>query len=52
VKIGCVIRPDIDRLGQAKPGDPIRFTKVTAYEAAAIYKEDLSKTTEEHVVKG
>jgi len=51
VKIGCVIRADIDRLGQAKTGDPIRFRKVTVEEAAAIYTDHLAKIKEEYIVK-
>jgi len=51
VKIGCVIRADIDRLGQAKTGDPIRFKPVTGDEAAAIYGERLAQIREENVVK-
>jgi allophanate hydrolase subunit 2 len=52
VKIGCVIRADIDRLGQAKTGGPIRFKKVTLDEAAAIYRDHLAKLHEENIVRG
>jgi biotin-dependent carboxylase-like uncharacterized protein len=52
VKIGCVIRADIDRLGQAKTGGPIRFKKVTLDEAAAIYRDHLAKIQEENIVRG
>jgi biotin-dependent carboxylase-like uncharacterized protein len=51
VKIGCVIRADIDRLGQAKTGDPIRFKKVTLDEAAAIYRDHLARIKEDHIIK-
>jgi biotin-dependent carboxylase-like uncharacterized protein len=52
VKIGCVIRADIDRLGQAKTGDPIKFKPVTFDEAVEIYEEHLAKITEGNVFKG
>jgi biotin-dependent carboxylase-like uncharacterized protein len=52
VKIGCVIRADIDRLGQAKTGDPIRFKHVSFEEAATIYNDHLAKIKEENVVTG
>ena len=51
VKIGCVIRADIDRLGQGKTGDPIKFKPVTPDEAAAIYGERLAKIREQNIVK-
>jgi biotin-dependent carboxylase-like uncharacterized protein len=51
VKIGCVIRADIDRLGQAKTADPIRFKKVTLDEAATIYRDHVAKIKEDHIVK-
>jgi len=49
VKIGCVIRADVDRLGQAKTGDPIRFKKVAVEEAAVIYRNHLAKIAEGNV---
>ena len=51
VKIGCVIRPDIDRLGQAKSGDSIKFKKVTVDEAAQILKEYLVLADEKNIIR-
>ena len=51
VKIGCVIRPDIDRLGQAKTGDSIRFKKVSVAEAAQILKKQLALATKENLIR-
>lgn len=36
-KIATVIQPDLWRIGQARPGDVIRFAAVTAEEAREIY---------------
>jgi len=38
-KIAGVITPDLDQLGQAKPGDRVRFTKVEIHEAHGILRE-------------
>ncbi len=38
-KIGVVISPDQDKLGQAKPGEKIRFEKVTLSQAHRAMKE-------------
>jgi antagonist of KipI len=51
VKIGCVIRPDIDRLGQAKTGDQIKFKKVSAEEAAQILKDQLALADKKNLVR-
>lgn len=37
-KIGVVITPDIDLLGQAKPGDEVQFTPVSLAQAHQIYR--------------
>lgn len=34
-KIACVIEPDLWRLGQARPGDKLRFRQVDLAEARA-----------------
>lgn len=39
-KIGTVIGPDLARLAQAKPGDTVRFVKVTDSEAVAALREE------------
>jgi len=38
-KIATVITVDVDRLAQTKPGDRVRFSKVTVEEAHALLKE-------------
>ena len=38
-KIATVISPDVDRLGQAMPGDTLTFKSITMEEAHAIYRE-------------
>lgn len=42
-KIGYVIRADLARLAQAKPGDKIRFTCVAEEDAVAMLKEERKK---------
>jgi antagonist of KipI len=37
-KIAHVIRADLDKLGQLRPGDPIRFVRLNLEEAEAIYR--------------
>jgi len=37
-KIGAVITPDMDLLGQARPGDEVRFTAVSLPQAHQIYR--------------
>jgi len=37
-KIGAVITPDMDLLGQTKPGDEVRFTAVSLPQAHQIYR--------------
>jgi allophanate hydrolase subunit 2 len=44
-KIGVVISPDQDKLAQAKPGDGIRFEKVTITRAHRLLA-DMEKMTE------
>ncbi|MBW2024803.1 MAG: biotin-dependent carboxyltransferase [Deltaproteobacteria bacterium] len=50
VKVGCVIRPDIDVLGQAKTGDPVRFKAVSPEEAANILRAKLALVNETNVI--
>ncbi len=38
-KIGVVITPDMDLLGQAKPGDRLRFSLLTLAQAQQIYRQ-------------
>jgi len=38
-KIGVVITPDVDLLGQAKPGDEVRFTAVSLEQAHQVYRQ-------------
>jgi len=42
-KIATVITPDIDYVGQLKPGDKLRFKFVTVNEAHEIYKQYINK---------
>jgi allophanate hydrolase subunit 2 len=42
-KIATVISPDISRVGQAKPGNRIRFRRVGLDEAHQILKEEEEK---------
>lgn len=37
-KIGVVVKPDIWKLAQAKPGDKFRFRKVELEEARSLYR--------------
>lgn len=37
-KIGVVVKPDIWKLAQAKPGDKLRFRKVELEEARSLYR--------------
>lgn len=37
-KIATVIRPDLDRVAQLRPGDAVRFRQVTAAEAQGIWR--------------
>jgi antagonist of KipI len=37
-KIGVIVTPDMDLLGQAKPGDEVRFTYVSLIQAHEIYR--------------
>lgn len=44
--VGQVITPDLDRLGQARPGDRVRFVRVELEEARRadrLYREDLAR---------
>lgn len=52
-KIATVTTPDVSRLGQAKPGDKIRFKKVSLIEARARYLEFQASLTqlEERLVR-
>ena len=45
-KIAVVISPDQDRLGQARPGDKIRFSRIGVVEAQRIIKEEEEKIQE------
>lgn len=48
-KIATVITPDMDLLGQAKPGDKVRFTQVSIEEAHTVlrkYEEEIKKIKE------
>jgi antagonist of KipI len=38
VKIGCVVRADLDQLGQLAPGDAVRFDRVTMDEALEAWR--------------
>jgi len=38
-KLGVVITPDVALLGQARPGDVIRFTPIEAAGAVAVYRD-------------
>ncbi len=38
-KIGVVVTPDMDLLGQAKPGDEVRFKTVSLAQAHEIYRQ-------------
>lgn len=38
-KLGVVITPDVALLGQARPGDVVRFTPIEAAEAVAVYRD-------------
>jgi allophanate hydrolase subunit 2 len=38
VKIATVISPDLDRVGQSKPGDKTFFKEMTVSEAQEIFK--------------
>jgi 5-oxoprolinase (ATP-hydrolysing) subunit C len=42
-KIAHVIAADLDRLGQLRPGDRIRFVPVTPAEAVTLYREQLAR---------
>ncbi|MBI3989531.1 MAG: biotin-dependent carboxyltransferase family protein [candidate division NC10 bacterium] len=49
-KIAVVIRPDLPKLAQAKPGDPLHFSKVSlgeAYEAFRAYEEGFLRLRQE-----
>ncbi len=39
-KIAAVVTPDISLLGQAKPGDLLQFSEVTASQASEIYRKN------------
>lgn len=45
-RIGQVIATDLDRLGQMRPGQPVRFACVTLAEALAAWKERQHNLTE------
>jgi antagonist of KipI len=55
-KVGQVISADLDRLGQLRPGDKVRFSKVSLAEAEAAYREHQSELrrwlTRLHIVSG
>ncbi len=38
-KIAHVIQADLDRLGQLRPGDRVRFGRITPAEAATLYRQ-------------
>jgi len=45
-KIGVIISPDQDRLGQARPGDKIRFRRIGVVEAQRIMQEEEERIQE------
>jgi allophanate hydrolase subunit 2 len=38
--VAHVISADLDRIGQARPGDPLRFSRVTLAEARRLDREE------------
>ena len=45
-KIAQVVSADLDALGRLRPGDRIRFQRVTLEEAEALYREELARLGE------
>ncbi len=48
-KIAVVVTPDLDRLGQAKPNDTIKFSEITlkeAHEKLLEYRKTLASLSE------
>lgn len=45
-KIAGVIRADLDRVGQLKPGDKIKFEKITIEEARDVWEKDRKRRKE------
>jgi allophanate hydrolase subunit 2 len=41
--IGTVVTPDVWRLGQAKPGDRIRFTRISVEDARSLTLDALQR---------
>lgn len=52
VKIACLIAADMRRMGQVKPGDPVRFVAVSLDQAEEALRELMDVVREENVVKG
>ena len=50
VKIGTVISPDLDRVGQSKPGDKTFFKEMTVSEAQEIFKNRQGLLKEESIL--
>ena len=45
-KIAHVISADLDKLGQLRPGDPIRFVRSSVDEARTLYRRKQSELSE------
>jgi allophanate hydrolase subunit 2 len=50
VKIATVISPDLDRVGQSKPGDKTFFKEMTVSEAQEIFKSTQKFLKEETIL--